>query len=322
MTEGAAAPSATPIVAVVGATATGKSDLALALAERLGGEIVNADAMQLYRGMDIGTAKLPRSERRGIPHHQLDVLDVTDEASVAAYQSAARDDFAAIRARGHVPVLVGGSGLYVRAALDRLRIPPTDPAVRRRIEQRAEQEGEQAMHAALRALDAAAADQILASNVRRVVRALEVIELTGEPFSATMPTRELVAPAVLIGLRLGRDVLDERIDRRVEHMWASGLRAETEGLLARGLRDGFTASRAIGYSQAIAVIDGRSTVEQARLDTAQATRRYARRQESWFRADPRIVWLQADSADLPDQARAAVRQAGRTTEPDGIPENG
>ena len=310
-----------PIVAVVGATATGKSDLALELAARLGGEVVNADAMQLYRGMDIGTAKLPPPARRGIPHHQLDVLEVTDEASVAAYQAASRADIEGIRARGRRPVLVGGSGLYVRAALDRLQIPPTDPEVRRRLEARATASGGDVMHARLRDLDPVAAEQIPPSNVRRVVRALEVVQLTGRPFSASMPSRELVAPAVLLGLRLDRDVLDRRIDKRVDHMWDAGLRGETEQLLERGLRDGFTASRAIGYSQAIAVVDGDLTEEQARLDTAQATRRYARRQESWFRADPRIVWLQADSADLLDEALAAVRQAGTPTRPDGIPEN-
>jgi len=311
-----------PIVAVVGPTATGKSDLALDLAERLEGEIVNADAMQLYRGMDIGTAKLPLEARRGIPHHQLDVLDVTEEASVAAYQAAARADVDAIRGRSHRPILVGGSGLYVRAALDRLDIPPTDPDLRRDLGARAQRLGAAAMHAELRALDPVAAQQILPSNVRRVVRALEVIELTGRPFSASMPTRELHTPAVLLGLRLDRDALDARIDRRVETMWEAGLRAETESLLQQGLRQGFTASRAIGYSQAIAVIDGHCTQAQARVDTAQATRRYARRQESWFRADPRIVWLQADSADRVDQAVAVVRQAGVATQPDGIPENG
>ncbi|MGN6408262.1 MAG: tRNA (adenosine(37)-N6)-dimethylallyltransferase MiaA, partial [Curtobacterium sp.] len=263
------------MIAVVGATATGKSDLALDLAERLEGEVVNADAMQLYRGMDIGTAKLPTAARRGIPHHQLDVLEVAEEASVAAYQEDSRADIAAIRERGRRPVLVGGSGLYVRAALDRLEIPPTDPDVRARLEAEAERDGADAMHARLRAVDADAATRILPGNVRRVVRALEVVELTGRPFSASMPVREHVTPAVLLGLRLDRGVLDERIDRRVDRMWEQGLREETERLLAAGLRDGVTASRAIGYSQAIAVIDGELSEQQARLDTAQATRRYA-----------------------------------------------
>jgi tRNA dimethylallyltransferase len=311
---------AAPVVAVVGPTATGKSDLALDLAARLGGEIVNADAMQFYRGMDIGTAKLPAAERRGIAHHQLDVLDVTEEASVAGYQAAARADIAAIRGRGHRPLLVGGSGLYVRAALDRLEIPPTDAAVRGRLEAEAEVVGGDAMHARLLALDPRAAAAILPGNRRRVIRALEVIELTGRPFSASMPTREFVSPAVVLGLRVDRDVLVERIERRVERMWEAGLRGETEALLAVGLRDGVTASRAIGYSQAIAVVDGALDEATARSDTAQATRRYARRQESWFRPDPRIEWLDATSPDLLDRALTAVREADARVR-DGIPEN-
>jgi tRNA dimethylallyltransferase len=310
-----------PIVAVVGATATGKSDLALDLAERLGGEVVNADAMQFYRGMDIGTAKLPVAERRGIAHHQLDVLEVTEDASVAAYQEAARADFAAITDREHRPVLVGGSGLYVRAALDRLEIPPTDPAGRARLEAEAEEVGGDVLHARLRAVDPQAAATILPANVRRVVRALEVVELTGRPFSASLPKRELLSPAVLLGLRVDRQVLDERIERRVDRMWEQGLRDETETLLGRGLRQGVTASRAIGYSQAIAVVDGKLDEVEARADTAQATRRYARRQESWFRPDPRIVWLDALAEDLLDQALEAVSAAGARAA-HGIPENG
>jgi len=299
-----------PVVAVVGPTATGKSDLALDLAERLGGEVVNADAMQFYRGMDIGTAKLAPAERRGIPHHQLDVLEVTEEASVAGYQAAARADIGAIRERGHRPLLVGGSGLYVRAALDRLDIPPTDSAVRSRLEAESEAMGGDALHARLRELDPRSAATILPGNLRRVIRALEVIELTGRPFSATMPTREFVSPAVMLGLRVDRDRLVDRIDLRVERMWQQGLRAETETLLARGLRDGVTASRAIGYSQAIAVIDGEMDEATARTETAQATRRYARRQESWFRPDPRIVWLDAtdgDGARVLDEALSVLR---------------
>ncbi|HET8988531.1 MAG TPA: tRNA (adenosine(37)-N6)-dimethylallyltransferase MiaA [Humibacillus sp.] len=306
------APVENPTIAVVGATATGKSDLALDLAERLGGEIVNADAMQLYRGMDIGTAKLPAAERRGIAHHQIDVLDVTQEATVAAYQQAARTDVASIAARGRRVVLVGGSGLYVRAALDRLDIPPTDPEVRSRLEREAERLGGIELHRRLRESDPQAAELILPGNVRRVVRALEVIEITGRPFSASMPKREFLTPAIMLGLRVERSVLDERIDRRVERMWEAGLRQETESLLELGLRDGVTASRAIGYSQAIAVIDGALEEEQARVDTAQATRRYARRQESWFRPDPRIVWLDATDGDptrLLDNALRVLRAA-------------
>ena len=217
-------------------------------------------------------------------------------------------------------MLVGGSGLYVRAALDRLHIPPTDPGVRRRLEDRAEQVGAVAMHASLGDVDPEAAARILPSNVRRVVRALEVIELTGAPFSASMPVREHLTAAVVLGLRLDRAALDERIDRRVDRMWEQGLPEETETLLGAGLRDGVTGSRAIGYSQAIAVLDGELSAEQARLDTAQATRRYARRQESWFRPDPRIVWLEADAPDLLDRALAAVRALDART-PD-VPENG
>ncbi|XGX77482.1 tRNA dimethylallyltransferase [Terrabacter sp. BE26] len=308
-------------MAVVGPTATGKSDLALDIAERVGGEVVNADAMQLYRGMDIGTAKLPVAQRRGIAHHELDVLEVTQEASVAAYQAAARAHFDAIAARGHRPLLVGGSGLYVRAALDRLEIPPTDPRVRTRIEAEGEQVGPEALHARLRALDPEAGAAILPGNVRRVVRALEVIELTGRPFSASMPTRELASPAVILGLRVDREVLDERVARRVDRMWDEGLRGETEILLEAGLRDGVTASRAIGYSQAIAVVDGAMGEREAREDTAQATRRYARRQESWFRPDPRIVWLDAECPDLLDRALGAVSEADARTR-HRIPENG
>ncbi|GAA2746175.1 tRNA (adenosine(37)-N6)-dimethylallyltransferase MiaA [Terrabacter aerolatus] len=315
-----AAPTQPPVIAVVGATATGKSDLALDLAERLGGEVVNADAMQFYRGMDIGTAKLPVAERRGIAHHQLDVLDVTEEASVAGYQTAARADIAAIRGRGHRPLVVGGSGLYVRAALDRLEIPPTDGTVRARLEAEAEIVGADTMHARLIALDARAAAAILPGNRRRVIRALEVIELTGRPFSASMPTREFVSPAVVLGLRVERDLLVERIDRRVERMWEEGLRTETEALLGHGLRQGVTASRAIGYSQAVAVVDGALDETTARADTAQATRRYARRQESWFRPDPRIIWIDATAPDVLDRALTAVREADAQVR-DGIPEN-
>ena len=295
-----------PVIAVVGATATGKSGLALDLAERLDGEVVNADAMQLYRGMDIGTAKLSVAERRGVPHHQLDVLEVTEEASVAAYQQAARADFAAVRGRGRVPILVGGSGLYVRAALDRLEIPPTDPKVRGRLEAQAAHLGTEAMYQLLADADPAAARRIQPANVRRVVRALEVIELTGRPFSASMPTRELVEPTVVIGLTVGRPVLDARIADRVERMWRAGLRDEVERLLAHGLRDGFTASRAIGYAQAIAVIDGRLTEAEAISETARATRRYARRQESWFRPDPRVRWVDATDSVRVDEVLGLV----------------
>ncbi|WP_353510080.1 tRNA (adenosine(37)-N6)-dimethylallyltransferase MiaA [Intrasporangium sp.] len=295
-----------PIIAVVGATATGKSELGLNLAQRLDGEIINADAMQLYRGMDIGTAKVAPEERRGIPHHQLDVLEVTEEASVAAYQAAARGDIRAIRERDRVPILVGGSGLYVRAVLDRLEIPPTDPVVRARLEAQAVEVGADTMYRYLLQRDPAAAAQIQPANVRRIIRALEVTELTGRPFSASMPKRELVAPTVIIGLSADRSVLDERTDARVEHMWRAGLRAEVEDLLRVGLRDGFTASRAIGYAQAIGVIDGQLSEPEAVAETAQATRRYVRRQESWFRSDPRIRWVEATHGVDLDEVLALI----------------
>ena len=300
---------ALPVVAVVGPTATGKSDLGVALALALGGEVVNADASQLYRGMDVGTAKLPLDERRGIPHHQLDVLDVTDEASVAAYQESGRADLAAIRARGAVPVVVGGSGLYVRALLDRLEIPPTDPEVRARWEAELGAVGSEALHARLAEADPAAAAAIEPRNGRRVVRALEVIELTGRPFSATLPTRDHVEPTAMIGLRADRAVLDERIALRAGGMWRAGLLDEVSALVQLGLREGRTASRAVGYAQALRQLDGELTQDEAVEDTVVATRRLARRQERWFGPDPRIVWLDHDAPDLVEQALAAVRAA-------------
>ena len=305
------------VVAVVGPTATGKSDLARDLALALRGEVVNADASQLYRGMDIGTAKLPVTERRGIPHHQLDVLDVTQEASVAAYQAAARGDITTIQGRGAHPVLVGGSGLYVRAALDRLEIPPTDPAVRARLEAEAERLGTAAILERLAAADPAAARAIEPNNRRRIVRALEVVELTGRPFSATMPTREHVQPTVTIGLRMDRARLDQRIAERVEAMWRAGLLEEVRRLEGLGLRRGRTASRALGYRQALAELDGQLTEAQAKAETVSLTRRFARRQESWFGPDPRVRWLDATSPDLGDQALAAVEAAIRDNETHG-----
>jgi tRNA dimethylallyltransferase len=303
-----------PLVAVVGPTATGKSDLGLALAQALGGEVINADALQLYRGMDIGTAKLPVDERRGIRHHLLDVLDVTEEASLAAYQRDARAARDAVAAAGGVPVLVGGSGLYVRAVLDQLEIPPTDPVVRTRLEREAGKLGAEAMHARLTELDPVAAIAILPGNVRRVVRALEVIELTGRPFSATLPKPEYEQPAVQIGLTAPREVLDQRIAVRVEAMWAAGLVDETLRLVAEGLLDGRTAPRALGYAQVLRMFEGELDDVAARADTIVSTRRFARRQESWFNRDSRIHWLPFDAPDLVEQALAVVRAA---TEVDG-----
>ncbi|KRE63140.1 tRNA dimethylallyltransferase [Nostocoides sp. Soil756] len=296
------------VVAVVGATATGKSDLAVALARRFDGEVVGADASQLYRGMDIGTAKLTPDERAGVPHHQIDVLDVREEATVAAYQRHARADVAAVLARGRVPVVAGGSGLYVRALLDRLDIPPTDPEVRARLEARLAVEGPAALVRELAAADPVAAAAIEPGNTRRVVRALEVIELTGRPFSATMPTRELLRPTVIVGLRLERGVLDRRVERRTRAMFDAGLVDETRALVDLGLREGRTASRAVGYAQALGVIDGRWGVDDAVADTAQRTRRLVRRQESWFGPDPRIHWVDAAAPDLVERVAALVAE--------------
>lgn len=297
------------VIGVVGPTATGKSDLALDLAESLGGEVVGADASQLYRGMDIGTAKLPLAERRGIPHHQLDVLDVVQEASVAAYQAAAREDIAAIRGRGLHPVLAGGSGLYVRAALDVLDIPPTDAEIRTRLEREADEVGPAVLRARLRDLDPRAAAAIEPGNTRRIVRALEVIELTGRPFSATLPARTFLQPTVLVGLRMPREELDQRVAMRVRRMWEQGLLEEVRRLEAVGLRAGRTASRALGYAQALAELDGRLTTDEAQEETTRLTRRLVRRQESWFNPDPRITWLDARAPDLADRAVALVRAA-------------
>jgi tRNA dimethylallyltransferase len=290
------------VVAVVGATATGKSDLAVELALRLGGEVVNADSMQLYRGMDIGTAKLTEPQRRGVPHHLLDVWDVREAANVADYQRMARAVFADLHVRGRTPVLVGGSGLYVRAAVDEMDFPGTDDAVRARWEQELAELGPAALHARLAAVDPRAAASILPTNGRRIVRALEVVELTGQPFTASLPEPAYAVPTIQLGLTLDRAVLDERIGQRVDQMWASGLVDEVRALAARGLRDGRTASRALGYAQVLRFLAGEWSEQQARDETAAATRRFARRQESWFRRDPRVVWLDATDGDLLEEA--------------------
>jgi tRNA dimethylallyltransferase len=283
----------THVIAVVGATATGKSSLAVELARALGGEVVNADSMQLYRGMDIGTAKEPESAWHGVVHHLLDIWPVTQAANVADYQKLARAAIDETIARGRVPVLAGGSGLYIRAALDDLDFPGTDPVTRDRLESELTDLGAPALHARLARLDPAAAEAILPSNGRRIVRALEVIELSGRPFTATMPAFGQNRPAVQIGLTLPRPELDRRIAARVDRMWQAGLEAEVKGLAAQGLRDGRTASRALGYQQVLRYLDGEWTLEEARLETIKATKRFARRQESWFRRDPRVRWLDA-----------------------------
>lgn len=293
---------------MIGPTGTGKSQLGLDLAERLGGEVVNADAMQLYRGMDIGTAKLTPGERCGIPHHQLDVLDVTATATVARYQQAAAADVAAIMDRGAVPIIVGGSMLYLQALLDDWAFPATDAAVRARYEQRLAEIGVAALHTELARVDAAAASSILPTDGRRIVRALEVVELTGQPFAASAPT--IGAPrwdTVIIGLDWDTALLDQRLALRTETMFARGLVAEVQGLLKTGLRDGVTAARALGYAQVIADLDAGGDGSAAREPTFIGTRRYVRRQRSWFRRDHRIAWLDAASDGLLDAALAAVR---------------
>jgi tRNA dimethylallyltransferase len=298
-----------PVITVVGPTATGKSGLSLRLAEALGGEIVNADSMQLYRGMDIGTAKLAPAQRAGVPHHLLDVWDVTRTASVSEYQQLARAAIGEISDRGRIPILVGGSGLYVRAAIDKLEFPGTDPLLRDRLEAELAEHGTPALHARLARADPAAAAAILPGNGRRIVRALEVIELSGRPFSATLPGYESLYPAVQIGLRLPREELDRRITGRVSRMWQAGFVAEVRALADRGLRSGRTASRALGYAQVLRFLAGEWPEEQAAAETAQATRRFARRQEAWFRRDPRISWLAADDPGVADRALAVLRES-------------
>lgn len=296
---------------VVGPTTAGKSSLAIELALALDGEVVNADSMQLYRGMDIGTAKVTVTERRGVPHHLLDIWPVTYPAAAAEYQVMAREVTEDIIARGRVPILAGGSGLYVRAALGDLHFPATDAATRSRLESWLAEQGAPALHARLAAVDPAAAAAILASNGRRIVRALEVIELTGQPFSASMSTYDTSRPAIQLGLTVPRPVLDSRIAARVDQMWASGLEAEVRHLVSLGLRDGRTASRALGYQQLLRYLDGSCTLTAAREETVQATKRFARRQESWFRRDPRIHWLDPSAGDLLSQAVDRIR-AGRS----------
>ncbi len=298
---------AVPIVAVVGATASGKTSLSLDLAEALGGEVVNTDAMQVYRGMDVGTAKLPPQQRRGIAHHLLDTLSVRDPATVAQFQGWAREVVARLRARGTVPVLVGGSPLYTRAVLDRFEFPGTDEAVRSRLEAELDELGPAALHARLARLDPEAAAGILVENGRRTVRALEVVEITGRPFSTSLPRLEYLDPhTVQIGVDIDRPALDARIEQRVAQMFADGFVAEVERLLAEGLAEGRTASRAIGYREVAAYLRGEISEAEARERTVVATRRFARRQDSWNRKDPRIRWVRYDDPERVHRALEAV----------------
>ncbi|GAB2789861.1 tRNA (adenosine(37)-N6)-dimethylallyltransferase MiaA [Streptomyces daliensis] len=308
----ASARSAPPVVAVVGPTAAGKSDLGVALARHLGGEVVNADSMQLYRGMDIGTAKLTPEERAGVPHHLLDVWEVTEAASVAEYQRLARARIDRLRAEGRTPVLVGGSGLYVRGAIDAMEFPGTDPAVRSRLEAELAEHGPGELHRRLAAADPEAARAILPGNGRRIVRALEVIEITGRPFTANLPGHESVYDTVQIGVDVARPELDARIAARVDRMWQAGLVDEVRALEAAGLREGRTASRALGYQQVLSALAGECTEEEARTETVRATKRFARRQDSWFRRDPRVHWLSGaadDRGQLTGRALALLEEA-------------
>lgn len=291
------------LIAVVGPTAAGKSDLGVELALRLGGEVVNGDSMQLYRGMDIGTAKLAPGERRGVPHHLIDVLDVSEPATVAEFQGWARTAITDCHSRNVMPVLVGGSALYIRAVLDDFAFPGTDAAVRARLETELAAHGAPTMHERLAELDPDAAAKILPGNGRRIVRALEVIELTGSRYAASLP-----APAYgyddvrVVGLDVPRNVLDARIALRVDRMWEAGLVDEVRALARQGLADGRTARRALGYAQVLDHLAGQSTEHEAREATVRRTRRFARRQDRWFRKDPRIDWLAYDAPNLADLA--------------------
>jgi len=297
-----------PIVAVVGPTAAGKSDLAVDVALALDAEVVNADSMQLYKGMDIGTAKLTVAERRGVPHHLLDVLHVGEPATVAEFQGWAREAISDCRRRGVIPVIVGGSALYLRAVLDEFEFPGTDGVLRDRLERELAEVGPAALHARLAALDADAAATILPTNGRRIVRALEVVELTGRPFQARLPDFVYAFDGVVqVGLAVPRDVLDARIATRVQRMWDAGLVDEVRRLEADGLRDGRTASRALGYAQVLDLLAGRCTDAEAQEATVRLTRRFARRQDTWFKRDPRIRWIDHAAADRLTQALDAVR---------------
>ena len=281
------------VIVICGATATGKSDIAIEIAQEIGAEIINADSMQLYRGMDIGTAKLTVEERKGIPHHLLDVLDVSEDSTVAWYQEQARAAITEIHARGKDAVIVGGTGLYIKAILDDLNFPDTDPEVRAKLEAELEEFGAAALFTRLEELDPAAALAIDRANTRRVIRALEVIEITGMPFTANLPREDSsrYPDALQFGLVMDREHLRERIDQRVDRMWDAGFVDEVDRLIIQGIGNGSTAQRALGYAQIIAMRSGTMTEEEAKEDTKRASRQYARRQETWFSRDARIQWV-------------------------------
>ena len=289
-----------PIIIICGPTATGKSDLALEVAELIDGEIINADSMQLYKGMDIGTAKLSVDERKGIPHHLLDILSIDQDASVAQYQEAARRTIDDIRGRGKAAIIVGGTGLYIKSIIDEMNFPETDPELRKKLEDEAELLGTAELYSRLRLLDPEAAAAIEPANTRRIIRALEVIEVTGQPYSANLPSdTSLRYPEALhIGLAMERSSLAPRIEARVHRMWQSGLVAEVDSLIEAGLLKGSTAQRAIGYAQVIAMRKGEISESQAIEETIVATRQYVRRQETWFKRDSRIQWIGEDQPRL------------------------
>ncbi len=288
------------LVVIGGATATGKSDLAVALAQSIGGQVINADSMQLYRGMDIGTAKLSLAERQGIPHHLLDLVEVSSDVNVAWYQERARAAIDELLAAGVPVIVVGGTGFYIKAILDDLNFPDTDPLIREKLTQEAEKIGGDALHQRLGKLDPAAAAAIPRENVRRVIRALEVIEITGKPFTANLPRENSTKypQALQFGLSMDRELLDARVDLRVERMFQTGLVSEVEDLINKGLLEGKTARAALGYAQVISALSGEITMDEAISQTKLATRQYIRRQETWFRRDQRITWLEPDSERL------------------------
>jgi tRNA dimethylallyltransferase len=290
--------SSSPLIVICGATATGKSDLAIALATKVGGEIINADSMQLYQGMDIGTAKVPLAERGGIAHHLLDIYHVNQDVTVARYQELAREKVDQLRADGIPAIVVGGTGLYIKSILDDLNFPDTDPEIRQKITDEAEVIGNEALHAKLAALDPVAALAIPFENVRRVIRALEVIEITGQPYTTNLPREGSTRypDAIQIGLAMDREDLGERINNRVDRMWELGFVDEVEELITQGILEAKTAQAAIGYSQIIAMKLGQMSEDEAREDTKRATRQYVRRQETWFSRDGRINWLSAHTS--------------------------
>lgn len=290
-----------PLIIICGPTATGKSDLALEVAEKFDGEIINADSMQLYKGMDIGTAKLAEVERRGIPHHLLDILSVNQDASVAAYQELARSAIEDIQGRDKTAIVVGGTGLYIKSIIDEMNFPETDPELRAKLESEAELLGAAELYSRLRLQDPEAAAAIEPANTRRIIRALEVIEVTGKPYSANLPsdTSLRFPDAVHIGLAMERASLAPRIETRVHRMFDQGLVGEVERLIGEGLLEGTTAQRAIGYAQVISMINGEMSKEQAIEETIVATRQYVRRQETWFKRDQRIQWIGEGQPRLP-----------------------